>query len=385
VDFVANLRAQCVKLLAMRITRVTALNLAHQVVLVRVHTDAGIEGIGEASPMYPRVICAVINDVLAPLLEGEDPFEIERLHDRMLYSRPGRFCNYKLGPQGALTSAISGIEIALWDVVGKALGQPVYALLGGRYRERVQVFASMALVHERTPDAWAARARHFVEQGFGGVKVAVGQEWGFDGDEDDPVATVGAVREAVGDGVDILVDAHNAYYPHTAATIARELEPYQVSHFEEPVAAYDWEGIAWVRDHTTTPIAAGEQIYTLPEFRRFLAAGAVDILQFDVTKAGGLWAGKKIAALAEAWDVPLTLHNYHSPVATAAMLHLAATTPACRYRQEVRADPHPLADIVHNPPQLEAGTLAPPAAPGLGLELNDERISHYTLGDRNGS
>ena len=370
---------------AMRITQVTALNLADQVVLVRVYTDTGIEGIGEASPMYPRVICAVINDVLAPLLEGENPFEIERLYDRLLYSRPGRFCNYKLGPQGALTSAISGVEIALWDIMGKALGQPVYALLGGLYRERVPVFASMALEHEKTPDAWAARARHFVEQGFGGVKLGLGREWGFDSSEDDPVATVRAVREAVGGNVDILVDVHNAYYPHTAAAIARAFEPYRVFHFEEPVAEYDWEGMAWVRDHTTTPIAAGEQIYTLPEFRRFLAAGAVDILQFDVTKAGGLWAGKKVAALAEAWNVPLTLHNYHSPVATAAMLHFAATTPSCRYRQELRADPHPLADIVHNPPQPENGTMAPPSAPGLGLELNEKRIAYYASESKNGS
>jgi L-alanine-DL-glutamate epimerase-like enolase superfamily enzyme len=369
----------------MRITKVTALNLANQVVLVRVQTNAEIEGIGEASPMYPQIICAVINHVLAPLLEGQSPFEIEGLYDRMLYSRPGRFCNYKLGPQGALTSAISGVEMALWDIVGKELGQPVYALLGGLYRQRVPVYASMALVHEKTADAWAARARRFVEQGFGGVKLGIGREWGFDSGADDPVATVRAVREAVGDDVDILVDAHNAYYPHTAAAMAREFEPYQVFHFEEPVAEYDWEGLAWVRDHTTTPIAAGEQIYTLPEFRRFLAARAVDILQFDVTKAGGLWAGKKIAALAEAWDVPLTLHNYHSAVATAAMLHFAATTPACRYRQELRADPHPLADIVRNPPRPEAGTMAPPVAPGLGLELNEERIAYYASEGEDGS
>jgi galactonate dehydratase len=368
----------------MRITEVIALNLADQVVLVRVHTDAGIEGIGEASPMYPQIICAVVREVLAPLLEGENPFEIERLYDRMLYSRPGRTCNYKLGPQGALSSAISGVEIALWDIVGKALRQPVYALLGGRYRERVPVYASMALVHEKTPDAWAARARRFVEQGFGGVKIGIGREWGFDSSEEDPVAPVRAVREAVGDDVDIIVDAHNAYYPHTAVTIAREFEAYRVFHLEEPIAEYDWEGMAWLRAQTTTPIAAGEQIYTLPEFRRFLAAGAVDILQFDVIKAGGLWTGKKIAALAEAWDVPLTLHNYHSPVATAALLHFAATTPACRYRQEVRADPHPLADIVRNPPQAEAGTMAPPAAPGLGLELDEERVATYATGGGSG-
>ena len=362
----------------MRITQVTALNLAHQVALVRVHTDAGIEGIGEASPMYPQIICAVINDVLVPVLEGENPFEIERLYGRMLYSRPGRFCNYKLGPQGVLTSAISGVEIALWDIIGKALGQPVYALLGGCYRERVPVYASMALVHEKTPDAWAARALRFVEAGFGGIKLGIGREWGFDSSQDDSVATVRAVREAVGDDVDILVDAHNAYYPHTAIAIAQRFEPYRVRHFEEPIAAYDWEGMAQIRGQTTTPIAAGEQVYTLPEFKRFLAAGAVDILQFDLTKAGGLWAGKKIAALAEAWNVPVTLHNYHSPVATAAMLHFAAATPVCRYRQELRADPHPLEDIVRVPPRPKAGAMAPPDGPGLGLELNEERVAHHT-------
>jgi galactonate dehydratase len=365
----------------MRITEVAALNLANQVVLVRIRTDAGIEGIGEASPMYPHIICAVIHDVLTPLLEGQDPFDIERLYDRMLYARPGRFCNYKLGPQGALTSAIAGVEIALWDIIGKALEQPIYALLGGLYRECVAVYASMALVHEKTPDAWAARARRFVEQGYSAVKIGIGREWGFDNDEDDPVITVRAVREAVGDGVDILVDAHNAYYPHTAVTIARQFEAYRVCHFEEPIPAYNWEGLALVRAQTTTPVAAGEQVYTLPEFRRFLSAGAVDILQFDLTKAGGLWIGKKVAALAEAWDVPVVLHNYHSPVATTALLHFAASTPACRYRQEVRADPHPLADIVRNPPHPECGTMVPPTGPGLGLELDEERVAFYISGE----
>jgi len=363
----------------MRITQVAALNLADQVVLVRVQTDAGIVGIGEASPMYPAVICTIVHQVLAPLLLEHDPFQIERLYDRMLYARPGRFCNYKLGPQGALTSAISGVEIALWDVMGKALRQPVYALLGGLYRERVPVYASMALMHEKTPEAWAARARHFVEQGYGGVKVGIGREWGFDGAQDDPVATVRTVRRAVGDGVDLVVDAHNAYFPHTAEAIARDFEPYRVFHFEEPIAAFDWEGMARLREHTTTPIAAGEQIYTLPEFKRFLVAGAVDILQCDLTKAGGLWAGKKVAALAEAFDVPLTLHNYHSPVATAAMLHFAAATPACRYRQEVRADPHPLADIARNPPRQADGAMALPEGPGLGLDLDEERVAYYAL------
>jgi L-alanine-DL-glutamate epimerase-like enolase superfamily enzyme len=361
----------------MEITKVSAVNLGDQVALVRIQTNAGIEGVGEASPMYPSIICTVVHQVLAPLLEGHDPFQIERLYERMLYARPGRFCNYKLGPQGVLTSAIGGVEIALWDLVGKALGQPVYALLGGLYREQVPVYASMALVHEKTPEAWAIRARRFVEQGYGGVKVGIGREWGFDGSLDDPVATVRAVREAVGDEVDVIVDAHNAYFPHTAARLAREFEVHRVFHFEEPIAAFDWEGMAWIRGQTTTPLAAGEQIYTLPDFKRFLATGAVDILQSDLTKAGGLWAGKKIAALAEAWDVPLTLHNYHSPVATAALLHFAASTPACRYRQEVRADLHPLADIVRNPPRPEAGAMTPPSGPGLGLELNEERISYY--------
>ena len=329
----------------MRITQVRALNLADQVVLVRIQTDAGIEGIGEASPMFPAIICSVVNNVLSPILEEQNPLEIERLCDAMLYSRRRQFCNYKLGPQGALTSAIAGAECALWDIMGKALGQPIYALLGGQYRPRVAVYASMALVQEKTPEAWAVRAQEFVEQGFGAVKLGIGREWGYDAGQDDPVAIVRSVREAVGDTVEILVDAHNGYYPHTAVTLAQAFEAYRVFHFEEPVAAFDWEGLAWVRNHTTTPIAAGEQIYTLPEFRRFLATGAVDILQFDLTKSGGFWTGKKIAALAEAWDVPVILHNYHSPVATAAMVHFALTTPACRYTQEVRAMPHPLASV----------------------------------------
>ena len=363
----------------MKITQIRALNLADQVVLVRISTDEGIEGVGEASPMYPQIICTIIEEVLAPVLIGENPFGIEYLVERMLYSRPGKYCNYKLGPQGALTSAIGGVEIALWDLMGKGLGKPVYDLLGGLYRKQIPVFASTSLVYEKSPQDWAKRARFYIDQGFGGVKIHVGQEWGFDRGEEDAVAIVKAVREAVGDKIDVIVDAHNAYYPHTAAVIGRGFEPYRVFHFEEPVAAYDWAGMERLREQTIIPIAAGEQIYTLPDFSRFLQAGAVDILQFDLTKVGGLWTGKKIAALAEGWDVPLTLHNYHSPVATTAMLHFVASTPICRYRQEVRAEPHPLADIVRNAPRVISGMMEVPEAPGLGLDLDEERITYYVV------
>lgn len=145
------------------------MNLAGQIVLVRIQTDSGIEGIGEASPMYPRIICTIVNEIIAPILAEQNPFEMERLYDQLLNSRPGQFCNYKLGPGGALTSAIRGVEVALWDTMEKALGQPVYALLGGLYRQYVPVFASLAFTQVNTLDAWASRALHFVDQGYGGV------------------------------------------------------------------------------------------------------------------------------------------------------------------------------------------------------------------------
>lgn len=242
----------------MNIINVASMNLVDQIVFVRIQTDAGIEGIGEVSPIYPRIICAIVNEIIAPILADQNPFEIERLYDRLLYSRPGQFCNYKLGPGGALTSAICGVEIALWDIMGKALGQPVYALLGGLYRRHVPVFASMALTQVKTPDAWASRARNFVDQGYGGVKVVVGSEWGFESGADDPVKTIESVRNSIGDDVDLIADAHNAYYPHTASRIAREFEAFGVFHFEEPIAAHDWDGMARIRGQTLTPIAAGE-------------------------------------------------------------------------------------------------------------------------------
>ncbi len=181
--------------------------------------------------------------------------------------------------------------------------------------------------------------------------------------------TIESMGNSIGDDVDLLVDAHNAYNPHTESRIALVFEAFGVFHFEEPIAAHDWDGMAWIRGQTMTPIAAGEQIYTLTEFRRFLILGAVDILQLDITKVGGVLAAKKIDALAESRAVPLTLHNYHSPVATAAMLHFAASTPDCRYRQEVCAEPHPLENIVLNPLLTESGSMCPPGEPGLGLFL----------------
>jgi len=276
---------------------------------------------------------------------------------------------------------VSGVEIALWDILGKSLGVPVYRLLGGLYRAKTPVFASLGLSGEKSPQGWAQAAGEFVDQGYGGVKVSVGQEWGFDRGGDEALATVSATREAVGAGIDLLVDAHSAFYPHTAARIARQFEEYNVCHFEEPIAAYDWENLAWIRQQTTTPIAAGEQIYLLAEFQRFLQLKAVDILQFDLIKVGGFTIARKIAALAEACDLPLTLHNYHSPVATTVALHFIASTPVCRYRQEVRAYPHPLARIVRNPPLVTDGCLSPPDDPGLGLELDDEEIDRFAIKD----
>jgi D-arabinonate dehydratase/D-galactarolactone cycloisomerase len=265
----------------MRITRIESIILLDKLHIVKVHTDEGLVGVGEVSPMNAHVSHSVVEQALAPLLIGEEATDIERLW-RRLYTKP-----YKLGPGGAQLNAIAGIDIALWDLLGKAAGLPTYKLLGGKYRQSMKVYAS-SMARGMTPQEEAERAQSFQEKGFHGYKIHSSTPWMHDDGFDQTIETVAAVRGLVGDDFPILVDVNNAYYEHTAIKLAHALEELGVWHFEEPLAAHDYAAYGRLADAVDIPIAVGEQEYTSWQFRELILQGRVDILQPDVIKCGGI-------------------------------------------------------------------------------------------------
>jgi D-arabinonate dehydratase/D-galactarolactone cycloisomerase len=357
-----------------RITRVESIVLMGSLHLVRVHTDEGLSGVGEVSPMGVAVTHAFVTDVLAPMLVGEDPTDIERLWRRM-YTHP-----YKLGPMGAHLSAMAGVDIALWDILGKAAGLPLYVLLGGKYRPAVKVYAS-SMSRTLTPPEEADRAVSFMEQGYHGYKIHGATPWMHDDGPDQTLATVAAVRSAVGDDFAIMVDPNNAYYEHTAVRLARALEEMGVAYFEEPLAAHDHHAYARLAAAVDIPIAAGEQEYTSWQFRELITEGQVDILQPDVIKCGGITEFRKIAALADAFTRPIVTHSTQPTIGQAAHAHLCVSVPACVYPQEYNIERNPLRDDVpiwQEPLVPVRGVITPPDRPGLGVEIDEDALARLS-------
>ena len=353
----------------MKITQVLPLYLKPNL-LVRMHTDEGITGYGECSPMNVPVVQAHLEHALAPLVVGLDPFDVEAIVEKMLVT------SYKLAGQ-SMAIAASGIEIALWDIMGKALGQPIYKLLGGAYRKQIRMYASSMRFYI-TPAEEAKRLAGLVEKhGFTAVKLRVGIPFGFDREAwpGRSVALVKEVRAALGDEIEIMVDANSCYSAPRAIELGRAIEGSRIFHFEEPCPFWDLDSTAKVAKALDMPVAGGEQDWDLRRFREMLEKGAVDIVQPDLIKAGGFLVCKKIAALAEAFGCVCTPHQTQ-PLGTVATLHFAASTPNCRYSQEYNAEPHPLREALFTQPVLEVknGHLTVPEGPGLGVEINEEAL-----------
>jgi galactonate dehydratase len=280
-----------------------------------------------------------------------------------------------------VNAAISGIEHALWDIKGKALGVPVYQLIGGKCRDKVRVYQS---VGGDTPHALARHARRLVEQhGYTALKMfpffrgePLWHDSGLAAAFKDVEARIAAVRKAVGDDVDIGLDAHaQIFAPSTAVTLCRVLEPYRPMFLEEPLRPENREAMAYLRAKSPIPIATGEALYTKYEFRDLLARGGADIVQPDVCLMGGLWEMKKVAAIAEAEYVTVAPHNPCGPVATAVNVHFALSTHnfmILEYRPDDTAE---RLALVEEPIVLEDGYLLPPTRPGLGVELNLDACS----------
>jgi len=349
--------------------------------LVFIDTDEGITGVGETSVNFPHWAIterrATVEEGIRHLLVGEDPLRIEHLWQKMYHSliRLGL-----LWGKGAIMSAIGGADIALWDIAGKALEVPVYQLLGGCVQDRIPLYATGFSVEDPAQGAMAC-----VEAGYRAVKVRVG----FDPTRD--LASVETVRRAVGDEVDLLVDANMAWELREALRIAQALEPFDLYWLEEPLRADDVAGLAELARRTAIPLAAGENAFGREDVRPLLEAGALGYIMPDPTRAGGLTECKKICDLAWTWGVPYSPHHYGSDVGFAAALHLLASTP-----EEGPSDPEgPLGskgymlrdvsptplreDVLAEPLVIADGYAQVPSGPGLGIVLNEETIAHYRI------
>jgi L-alanine-DL-glutamate epimerase-like enolase superfamily enzyme len=288
-----------------KITDVETWVLSCGSLFVIVRTDAGITGYGESSPMNTRAIASMVNDALKPLVIGQNALDRDRLWDRMYFS------TYKLGVMGAQPEAIAGIDIALWDILGKITGQSLSQLLGGRRRDRVRMYASIGGAADTTPAEMARRAAKAAEEGHTMIKIRT--DWGTARTDADPThdwAVVSEVRKAVGETIELGFDANNGFSVATAIRLGRRFQDeLGIIHYEEPVAQYDYAGIAQVVAALDVAIAAGEHEYTRWQFRDLITQANVDIVQPDLVKCGGISEALRIAALASAYNRVLVPHQ----------------------------------------------------------------------------
>ncbi|MFB3817945.1 MAG: mandelate racemase/muconate lactonizing enzyme family protein [Candidatus Methylomirabilales bacterium] len=335
-----------------------------------IETDTGLQGVGEALYIGPaRLVAQVIGELFGPLLLGQDPLETSVLWDRMYdLSRDG-------GQKGLPIAAISALDIALWDLKGKALGLPVYTLLGGAYRRRARVYATGLYEPQQVPDveqALVAEALGYKAAGFPGMKLKVG--YGVERD----TALVRAIRRAIGDDLALMIDANHAYSAPEALRLARAIGPERIYWFEEPVPPEDLDGYVELRRSAGIPIAGGECEYTRYGFRELINRRAVDILQPDLGAAGGFSELQKILAMASAANLPVMPHVWGTNVGLAAALQLFAALPHFPERRfpaepffELDQSPHPFrCRTTREQFPMRDGYVAIPDRPGLGITLD---------------
>jgi len=329
--------------------------------VVKVLTDEGIVGIG-----YTMGACAsIVEKNLRGLLIDEDPFCVEKLWNKMFYG------NLRAGRKGEVIRAISAVDIALWDIMGKAVDKPLYKLLGG-YRDKVPVYASGGYYQEsKGIDGLVKEMTSYVEQGFKAVKMKIGR---LSIKED--VERVKAVREAIGDDIQLMVDANNAWDILTAIRIGKELEKYSIFWLEEPVMPDNLHANRKVADALDVPIASGEIEYTRWGFHTLIENRAVDIIQPNAFVCGGISEWIKISALASAWDVPVAPHNaqdihVHLAAATSNSLNVEYFLPS--------EDIIKFSELLIEPNKPKDGYMEVPQKPGLGIDLNEKAIERYKI------
>jgi galactonate dehydratase len=338
--------------------------------IVIVRTDEGIEGLGEVRFINNTdALLGYLAEAVPSHVVGSDPFAYEDLVGRMMRNDYGRVGQVEM-------SGIAAIEIACWDIIGKALNQPVYSLLGGPVRQRVKAYANGWYTVERSPEEFAEAARRAVARGYRALKVDPFGAGTYELEREHRLHSVGlvaAIRDAVGPDVEIMVEMHGRFSPATAIAVARDLEELHPSWIEEPVPPENLKALQKVSQHVSIPIATGERIHHRAEYRELFELQACDIVQTDITMSGGIAEGRKIAAWAESYYMLFAPHNVGGPISTVAALHLAAAVPNFKVLEHFNDFAESFVkEIVPGAPEVVDGYFALPAGPGLGVTLDED-------------
>ncbi|HAA74863.1 TPA: galactonate dehydratase [Candidatus Latescibacteria bacterium] len=349
----------------MTITKLETFLVKPRYLFLKMHTDEGLVGLGEPILEGRALTCKQAVAELEPYLVGKDPRRVVH-HWQAMY----RHAFYRGGP--LLTSALSGVEHALWDLAGKAAGMPVYEMLGGPTRDRIKMYKG---TRGDSPESAAEAVKERIEQGFkaiktgprGGRAARIVETPAF---VDNVVQTFAAMRDAGGRDFDIAIDFHGAVSPQTAAILIKALEPYQPMFIEEPIQCQDVEGMAELARKTHLPIATGERIFTKWEFRDVLEKRAATILQPDLSHAGGIFETRLIAGMAESYYAAVAPHCPLGPISLAACIQLDASIPNFLAQEHTSFGE----DYLKEPFQFKDGYVDLPTAPGLGIELDDDKM-----------
>ncbi len=361
----------------MKITKITSyIHPQYLTHIVQVETDEGITGYGECSPMSVYVTAQIIHDNIAPKLIGLNPFDIETAEKYAMTN------NYKIRGQ-LLAMSWSGVELALRDIQGKALGMPVYMLLGGRFRDEVEFYAS-SMDRTSSPEKVGEDVARMVEEmGVSCCKIKVGGRIGSTKDIPDlenDAAKVRAVREAIGPHCRLILDCNSSYTVGQALLLWEKVAPYDIYHFEEPCPYWDLRAYQTLAEKLPVPMNIGEQDWDLTVFREFLENRACHIVAADPVKSGGLTNAKRVAALCRAYNVIYAPHNTSRAIGFAANMQLAACTPEYSYYQEFNIEPRPLQEqFLTQQYRLTNGKFRVPDLPGLGAPLDVEKLHRIAI------
>jgi galactonate dehydratase len=358
----------------MKITRVKPF-LVGRCLLVRVYTDAGIVGTGEAGlwAHHPWVYQAIQD--LAEYYVGQDPRRIE--HHAQVISRQTHFMG------SVLSAAMSALDVALWDILARSVDLPIYQLLGGKVRDKAKVFAN---VTGDTLEARAESARQQVALGFQSLRTTpFFPNWAEQNATQrikSAVEIVAAIREAIGDEVDLGLEIHRNLPPEEAILLGNELQPFRILYYEDPLAPESFEALKYVAQHVDLPIAFGERSYSLYQFRELIDTRAVSWIRPDLSLVGGYTQARKIAALAEASFVSVFPHLMGSPVNIAAFVQFDAATPNVVLHESYHVSDSPLNEILEQPLTLEDGYILVPDGPGIGVEVREDKLEQFPFEPR---
>jgi galactonate dehydratase len=365
----------------MKISSVTPLVLGtawRNLTYIKVETDEGLVGVGEVrSVNHTDAVLGYLQEAVPRYVVGSDPFEIEKIVHRMMIE------DFMRGSDISM-SGIAMVEMACWDIVGQALGQPVYRLLGGAVRDRIKAYGNGWYTVERTPEEFHAAAKRAVAKSYRALKFDPFGAGFYELEREEKlrsIALVEAVRDAVGPDIELLIEMHGRFNPATAIELARELAPFKPSWYEEPVPPENLAALKKVADAIAplgVPVATGERLHTTHEYRELFEKQAADVIQPDISHFGGILNTKKLAAWAEAYYILVAPHNVGGTVSTAAALHLAAGTHNFKIQEHFNDFAEPFVkEAAPGLPEVVDGYFSLPTKPGLGVTLNEDVIKEH--------